>query len=167
MTRIEKAKANIESALADLVSLASSESTPENLAKIQETAAFLKKNTGMLKAAEKPKVSIEKHADTIWGIDVKRFYWPGKLISHCPICGAKKEIDGSDHYLSYPKTNKVDTLRFMCEGSDPDYDHYVEWAAYVVLKIDVDLATDEQIAESGLVKPDDPPYTLYRDDSEG
>lgn len=65
-------------------------------------------------------------------IDVKRFYFPGKLESVCPTCGASWQLDGKDRYLSYPTVNKVEEYTAYCDEC------YTEWAVHYRLNVTIE-----------------------------
>jgi hypothetical protein len=76
---------------------------------------------------------IEKTANGVFRIDVKRFYLPFKLQDECPECGEHHERDFNDHYLFHPFVNKPTTFGCTC------YECGYEWEIQVLLTLDMEL----------------------------
>jgi hypothetical protein len=64
-------------------------------------------------------------------IDVKRFYFNGKLKIKCPECGHEFERDFNDDYLSYPKVG--DALHEYC----CECEH--EWNSHRIKRMMIEL----------------------------
>ena len=55
-------------------------------------------------------------------IDVKRFYLPLVVATNCPHCSEVNESDFEDSYLSYPTTNKKESVYVCCGNCDNEYE---------------------------------------------
>jgi hypothetical protein len=76
-------------------------------------------------------------------IEVKRFYVPGVVLTAtCPKCGAVKEVDLGDHYLSYPKANEPNDYGFYCS----ECSH--EWNRKILVTLKVELLPEESTRET-------------------
>ena len=72
-------------------------------------------------------------------IDVKRFYLPYVLKSHCPKCGREKSRDFEVHYLSYPTANVPIAKTLLCSNYEGDYGDPCETEWDVKIQLDVSL----------------------------
>ena len=55
-------------------------------------------------------------------LEVKRFYFDGKLEVDCPGCKSKMTRDFSDDYLSYPTFGDEQTWYFYCNECDDEFE---------------------------------------------
>jgi hypothetical protein len=74
---------------------------------------------------------------TPFGIDTKRFYWPGSFEATCPKCGHKRTIDGSSRYLSYPTANVPFDFTIGCPECDEG------WSVRAILRLSFELLPPE------------------------
>lgn len=72
-------------------------------------------------------------------IDVKRFYLPYVLKSHCPKCSREKAHDFEIHYLSYPTVNVPIVETLLCSNYEGDYGDPCETEWEVKIQLDVSL----------------------------
>lgn len=64
----------------------------------------------------------------------KRFYLPGVVIkSKCLNCKKEMKRDLGDDYLSYPETNKSESVYFYCNDCD------IEFEEKIIIKLSVEL----------------------------
>ena len=66
-------------------------------------------------------------------IQVKRFYLPVEVEITCPDCQAKLSKDFEQDYLSYPVTNKKESVYLYCDDCDGEFEFDV------VLKLSLDI----------------------------
>jgi len=67
-------------------------------------------------------------------IQVKRFYLPIQLEVNCPHCQEKCTKDFDNDYLSYPVTNKKESVYICCDDCDGEF----EFDVILRLSLDVD-----------------------------
>jgi len=64
---------------------------------------------------------MEKKVFNIESLEIKRFYFDGKLVIKCPSCKVDLERDFSSDYLSYPSFTEAEDISFYCDDCEKEY----------------------------------------------
>jgi len=80
----------------------------------------------------------KKQEFKIESLEVKRFYFDGKLEIDCPTCKTKMVRDFSEDYLSYPNFGEEEGLYFYCEDCEKEFEMPGVINATIEVSYDVD-----------------------------